>query len=125
MGRGMVGERGNFFLSSQVHILVGATKKNQKIFSGESRGSGYYLNGVYYILHTSLLRRDVPFWRCTCYFLCIPMYSLTNYIWSSRQKGTKLYNSLALLPILYSVYVLHTPPYVNQYPLDRINPPSP
>lgn len=59
MGRGMVGERGNFFFIKPSAYLVGATQKTRKFFgSGESRGSGYlqYSYRVYYILNTYVLR---------------------------------------------------------------------
>jgi hypothetical protein len=62
MGRGMVGERGNFFYQSAL-FSRSHKKKTRKFFgSGESRGSGYShpcteynIGSILHILHTIVI----------------------------------------------------------------------
>jgi hypothetical protein len=94
MGRGMVGERGNFFYQSAL-FSRSHKKKTRKFFgSGESRGSGYshpcteynigsilhILHTIYYILVVAYIWTSIVYYKGTFALRCL--------------IGTKLYNSL-------------------------------
>jgi hypothetical protein len=85
MGRGMVGERGNFFYQSAL-FSRSHKKKTRKFFgSGESRGSGYSQPctpiSIYIgILPVTYMWTSIVYYKGTFAVRCL--------------IGTKLYNSL-------------------------------